>query len=754
MALKVQEGPTRALFAPTKSAAKPNAPPRAASLASASGAKGTTERRPRKRKSPLECFQLDDPRHALLCAPASYTDCREANREVNNSLLDVPSSLYLLTYSGRMRGIDSSKRTVWSIPGPRLAQPADLQFWQMRQARRIEIELVDASGKEVRLSVFGAVQEWNDIAAGQELLLVGEIARYGPNYYMKLEKRAPVHVLGSIWSKYAGIPGQIAGEKIEAFVAAALQDDSSPRACVARILGETGMAEQALLKACPIEGDDGEQAAFVSLAEMIQALHRPDTVARGRQAMDCARRISALAIQAAALRHHSRPPHPKAPIAIDPFDIDRLAQSLSLKLTEGQLSVARTIAHRMTEPKPLSALLSGDVGTGKTLAFLLPAIAAHRAGASVAIITPRSLLADQIAEQLITRFADMVQSVERISAGGKIKDPKSLIVSTPGLASVAARQGYVPHVLICDEQHKFSATTREALVGPHTHLVEVSATPVPRSLAASLYEGLEILNLRECPVNKTIHSTLVDKATNGPMVIAAIRQALAKGERAAIIYPSVTAQAVDDEDEKNADEAKAPIRQSVESAYATLSAAFPGKVTMLHGSLSEDELRANVQLLRSGERPLVVASTVLEIGLDIPSVSVMVVRDADRFGISQLHQLRGRLVRNGGEGHFMAVVEDVLTAPPSSIERIEAVCATSDGYELAELDLVQRGFGQVDGDEQSGASITLFRQVRLGVRDFMAKRLKTQDLPQDNRAPPARALPQSNVPRYAQPRLI
>jgi ATP-dependent DNA helicase RecG len=291
-------------------------------------------------------------------------------------------------------------------------------------------------------------------------------------------------------------------------------------------------------------------------------------------------------------------------------------------------------------------------------------------------------------------------------------------VGTSGLAGVARQAGYVPQLLILDEQHKFSTAEREALVGPHTHVVEVSATPVPRSLATSLYEGMQILNLRECPVDKTIDSEVLDMGRRGE-VVARIREALSRGERAAVIYPQVNVV-----DESGPDEeAKA---NSVEAAFASLSKVFPGQAVMLHGEMDDAVMRSNIAMLRNGARRLVVASTVLEIGIDIPSVSVMVVRDADRFGISQLHQLRGRLARNGGHGRFMMVVESESDTPPDALDRLYAVAETTDGYELAERDLLMRGFGDVDGAAQTGASRTLFRMLKIGPGDFMRRRLRTE----------------------------
>lgn len=690
--------------AATSPAARGRAPARGAPA----GAARPAPARPAAKKSggrdPLKALGLEDSRHALLCAPASYVDCREANDVVGDHLLERPGQLFRLTYTGRMRGF-SGRNLVWEVPSDRYPNNAALPGGMARRARRTQLEMKDVKGNLVQLSMFTGPFQWLDLLAGQQVLVTGELRRFGRDLTVSLEHRLPESVHDGIWTRYRGIPGQISGERIELLVAAARLDESAPRHCTALALGEAGMREEALLAAAAT--DAGHR--FESFAALLQALHKPQSVQDGLAALDCARRISAIAIQAAALRHHSRPAHPSAPLPVDPADMERIAASLPMALTAGQADVARAIVRRLGEPVPLSALLSGDVGTGKTLAFLLPALAAHLAGARVAIISPMKLLADQIAGQLIARFGAFTSNIERIEAGDRINDPQAILVGTTGLVSAARKSGYVPQFLICDEQHKLSTAARETLVGAGTHVLEVSATPVPRSLAATLYDGMEILNLRECPVRKTIHSHLIDHRER-PMSVAAIRQALARGERAAMVYPRVSS-----EDEGV---------QSVESAYRLMEQAFPGQAVMLHGQMEDADIRRSIEQFRSGERRLVVASTVLEIGIDIPSVSVMVVRDADAFGISQLHQLRGRLVRNGGEGDFFMYVDDLEELPPETLERLKAVQRTTDGYELAEIDLLQRGFGDLDGQAQTGESATLFRLVRLSVGDFVARKLR------------------------------
>jgi ATP-dependent DNA helicase RecG len=698
-------------------------------------AKRPAAKKPRAPRDPLAILKLADPRHALMCAPARYVDCREAHDMVSHSLVDEPAQLYRLRYTGAARGL-IKKTPIWHVPSDEARTLADLPQYQVRRAKRTVLEMQDARGTTVYLSLFTGPYRWLDLQVGEEVVVVGSLSSYPSGFYLTFDDRPPPQAINGIWTSYRGIAGQLAGERIQLLVAAAMLDESSARSCAALIMGETGLREDALLLASANANGD----RFPSIAALLGALHKPASVPQGEEALECAKRISALAVQAAALRHHSRAAHPSAPLAIDLKDIDRIKACLPYPLTQGQLSVVQAICSRLQEPVPLSALLSGDVGTGKTQAFLVPAVAAHLAGARVAIIAPRQLLADQIAREVLERFSSLVKETERIEAGDTIQNPQAILVGTSGMVTAARKRGYVPQLLIVDEQHKLSTSDREALVGPGTHLLEVSATPVPRSLAASLYDGLEILNLRECPVEKKIRSHVMDMKDRG-QVISALRHALARGERAAMVYPRVSSE----KDEHN----------SVTAAYASLDKAFPGQCVMLHGQMEDDEVRRNIELFRSGERRLVVASTVLEIGLDIPSMSVMVVRDADCFGISQLHQLRGRLVRNGGSGDFLMVVGDLQDLPEESSKRLAAVASTNDGYELAEIDLLQRGFGEVDGDAQTGMSKTLFRLVQLRVEDFMARKLRSMGaLAQQQPARRVLAQESSQSGRHVQERLL
>lgn len=639
---------------------------------------------------------LDRPEEALLCLPADFVDCRAPLRRVQ-MIGDDQRRLYLFTYTGDIRCFAGNKM-LFNLG-------ADPSGWRqgglLRKANRIEVDVKDDVGRILTQSHFGSAWRFKDLSSGDPALVIGRIESFGRRLYIKDSENPPVRAIGRVWVRYSGIPGQVAGEVVEELVRSQLDNPDAWAWCVAKLRGGLCMDDVQAL------GHVNAQDEFENLQELLRCLHQPQDIARALRAREVARRLTALAIQSAALRHNLRHPHPDTPIPVTPQAVLRLAATQPETLSEEQQSVALAIANRLGQAKPLQALLSGDVGTGKTLTFLLPAVAAVQAGARVAIVAPTELLADQIAQQALARFGAFID-VERVRTGRKINNPAALLVGSPGLTTAAERQSYYPNLLICDEQHKHSTSTRERLVKAWTHVVEATATPIPRSLASALYGGMEVFNLRKCPVEKTIHCRIYDLEER-PKASAMLRWALQSGQKAAVVYPRV--------------ESKAEDVAAVTKAAQALEEAFPGKVAVLHGKMSDVELRANMEAIRSGERPLIVASTVLETGIDIPSVAAMVVRDAENFGISQLHQLRGRLVRNGGEGWFAMLVKDKNGLAPETIQRLQWVATTQDGYELAELDLVNRGFGDVDGQAQSGKTRTLFRLVKLTAADFLAAKL-------------------------------
>lgn len=680
---------------------------------------GSEPKQKRTRKSPMEVFGFEDPREGLLCAPKKYVDCTKFVQSFDD-VQEEESALFRLTVNGSVRGFNG-RNLLWKAFGETETNTASYDRMSaipkglVYKANRLEIDVTDESGAPGVLSNFtpGGAWAWLETKPGQIMHVVGNWKFFGRRRFFNIEENVPAHAVGHIWTRYGNMASLVKAERVEMLVTAARLNESSWRFCCARIVGECGLSESEILKKI--------ESPFASLIDLLKGLHEPRELAEGQAALECAKRISALAMQSNALMQTARVPHPRAPLILDMACVERMKSSQKESFTDDQNHVIGRLCEMMGSPKAFSTLLSGDVGTGKTLVYLIPAIAAHQAGAQVAIMAPTQLLADQIYSQLISRFNSEVRGAQRVEAGQVIKDPSAILVGTGGLVSAAKKSSWLPNLLICDEQHKMSSKDKEGLVAAWTHVLHVSATPIPRSLATALYDGMEILNLRKSPVKKVIHSHVTDMSQRIE-ITRSLRDAMSRGERCAIVYPAVKVAESADEDSLEFDAKE--VSHSVESAYESFNKAFPGKVVMLHGGLDTQTIRSDIDRMRKGDALMMIASTVIETGIDIPSVSVMVVRNADCFGISQLHQLRGRLVRNGGEGDFIMAVENLEDISEGTLERLNAIASTTDGYELAERDLLQRGMGDFTGNAQSGASKTVFRLVKLNVTDFMARKLK------------------------------
>ena len=248
------------------------------------------------------------------------------------------------------------------------------------------------------------------------------------------------------------------------------------------------------------------------------------------------------------------------------------------------------------------------------------------------------------------------------------------------------------------------------MVAPWTHQLEASATPIPRSLAATLFSGTQVFELHQAPVKRAIQSLVLEESER-VQVVSWMREAVDAGQRVAVIYPKVAVTVSGDPQDTK-------VIASVLDAAQALQGRFPGKVAVLHGKLSPEDTSQNLEAFRSGQCPVVVASTIMETGIDIADIRLMVVKDADNFGIAQLHQLRGRLARNGGSARFVMMVADKEALQDETKQRLATLAKVSDGYALAEADMASRGFGDLAGLAQSGNTACVFRLLKLTLADF------------------------------------
>lgn len=385
-----------------------------------------------------------------------------------------------------------------------------------------------------------------------------------------------------------------------------------------------------------------------------------------------------------------------------------LKRILPFKPTAAQKRVLAEIAADLEQPFPMHRLLEGDVGSGKTIVALEAATIVIENGYQVALMAPTEILAAQhflsarrIFEPAGYRVEWIVggrKSAEKTGVLGRIESGEAqFVVGTHALLEEPvqfARLG----LAIVDEQHRFGVLQRKRLIekGASPHVLVMTATPIPRTLALTLYGDLDLSVIDEMPPGRAPVETRWTSDAQLPGVWEFLRREIARGRQAFIVYPVV-------------EESKQELKAATEEYERLAKHAFPKlRVGLLHGRLKNEEKDLVMEQFRGGELQILVATTVVEVGVDVPNATVMVIEHADRFGLAQLHQLRGRIGRGVEKSHC------ILVAPKSiageARDRIETMVATSNGFEIAERDLKLRGPGEFFGTRQHGDAAFSFAQ--------------------------------------------
>ena len=404
----------------------------------------------------------------------------------------------------------------------------------------------------------------------------------------------------------------------------------------------------------------------------------------------------------------------------------------------------------MAAPKAMDRLLLGDVGTGKTIVAFCALVCAARHGHQAVMVGPTEILVKQYARSLgplLDRLG--VSWCLLTSTTPTDEKERSLQALAEGQVSICfgTHAVFEPSVqfadcsFVCfDEQQRFGVEQREALLAkaPGADVLSMSATPIPRSLALALYGTTAISYLRKPPQIKSSRTTTVLPFTEEGVAYDAVRAALSRGEQAYVVCPLIgipTKDLLASDEEEGEDEQieYALVEFGLESdafnteiagsgqasrftaaeqhAEILQSQVFPSaRVALLHGRLAAEEKSAIMEAFRAGEIDVLVSTTIIEVGIDVPNATVMIIEDADRFGLAQLHQLRGRVGRGEKPGQVYLVTR---SKAPAALERLRAMEVTEDGFELSEIDLVQRKEGDVFGARQHGqAALRLVNVVR------------------------------------------
>ncbi|MFZ5549310.1 MAG: ATP-dependent DNA helicase RecG [Pseudomonadota bacterium] len=417
---------------------------------------------------------------------------------------------------------------------------------------------------------------------------------------------------------------------------------------------------------------------------------------------------------------------------------EKLLAALPFQLTGAQHRVANEIAHDLGLGRPMHRLLQGDVGAGKTVVAALAAAVAIDAGWQCALMAPTEILAEQ-------HFAKLVQWLEPLgvqvawltgSQKGKARARHLAAVAEGSAMLVVGTHAVIQHdvhfhrlgLAVVDEQHRFGVAQRLALRrklhgaadpgrgepggGPlEPHLLMMSATPIPRTLAMTYFADLEVSTIDELPPGRTPIVTKLIADTRREELIARIRDEVAEGKQVYWVCPLVEASEGDGGGGGSArGKPLAELRNATET-HAELAAALPGHtVALIHGRLKASEKAAVMAGFKAGETAVLVATTVIEVGVDVPNASLMVVEHAERFGLAQLHQLRGRV----GRGEVASVCVLMYSTPLSDTgkQRLRAMAETNDGFEIARRDLEIRGPGEFMGARQSGDALLRFADLQ------------------------------------------
>ncbi|MEU4065211.1 ATP-dependent DNA helicase RecG [Streptomyces wedmorensis] len=616
-----------------------------------------------------------------------------------------------------------------------VAQVADARVLTFNGAKgrgqRLEVTITDGSGR-LQLVFFGkgVHKPHKDLLPGTRAMFSGKVSLFN----RRLQLAHPAYeLLRGDGDESADSVGTWAGALIPIYPATTKLESWKIAKAVDAVLPSAGDAVDPLPPALR------EGRGLTDLPDALRRIHRPRTKADIADARERLKWDEAFVLQVAlARRRHADTQLPAVPRRPTPDGIlDAFDAKLPFTLTDGQSKVSAEIFDDLATDHPMHRLLQGEVGSGKTMVALRAMLAVVDAGGQAAMLAPTEVLAQQ-------HHRSVTEMMGELAEGGMLggAERATKVVLLTGSMGAAARRhalldlvtgeaGIVigTHALIedkvqfhdlglvvVDEQHRFGVEQRDALRGKGKqppHLLVMTATPIPRTVAMTVFGDLETSVLDQLPAGRSPIASHVVPAADKPHFLARawerVREEVGNGHQAYVVCPRIG----DEEDQKKKAKASAEDEAEKRPPLAVLDVAeqlgagpLAGlRIAVLHGRMHPDDKDDVMRRFAAGELDVLVATTVIEVGVNVPNATAMVIMDADRFGVSQLHQLRGRVGRGSAPG-LCLLVSEMPEASPAR-QRLAAVAATLDGFELSRIDLEQRREGDVLGQAQSGVRSSL-----------------------------------------------
>ncbi|MEW5537941.1 ATP-dependent DNA helicase RecG [Streptomyces cyaneofuscatus] len=620
-----------------------------------------------------------------------------------------------------------------------VAQVADARILMFNNGRgkRLEVTLTDGSGR-LQLVFFGhgVHKPHKELLPGRQAMFAGKVSVFN----RKMQLAHPTYQLldASDADEATEAVDAFAGRLLPIYPACKQLDSWRIAKAVDAVLPSAQDAVD------PLPASLREGRGFTPLPEALLKVHRPQTKADVEDAKARLKWDEAFVLQVALARRRyadtQLPAVARRPVAdglLDAFDA-----KLPFTLTEGQEKVSKEIFDDLATEHPMHRLLQGEVGSGKTMVALRAMLTVVDAGGQAAMLAPTEVLAQQHHRSITEMMGELAEGG---MLGGSDRGTK-VVLLTGSMGMAARRQALLDlvtgeagivigtHALIedkvqfhdlglvvVDEQHRFGVEQRDALRSKGKqppHLLVMTATPIPRTVAMTVFGDLETSVLDQLPAGRSPIASHVVPAKDKPHFLARawerVREEVENGHQAYVVCPRIgdDAEEADGKKEKakkkaaDEDPEKRPPLAVLEIADELRKGALAGlTVEVLHGRMHPDEKDDVMRRFAAGDVDVLVATTVIEVGVNVPNATAMVIMDADRFGVSQLHQLRGRVGRGSAPGLCLLVSEAHEASPARA--RLSAVAATLDGFELSRIDLEQRREGDVLGQAQSGVRSSL-----------------------------------------------